>query len=210
MQKRSNSDIGDKMAVDTTELSTVYDKLIGMAKKTINAQYEEGRLVGTDFAETLNAAIAAAMQLSLSSVQGQPVLDGQVLDSKVKSFVALANAQKDIEIKDMEIQLATAQIGTENAKQASIVVDDTVKQAISNADTPLKVAQKELINLQAETEVKKESLTTRQNAAYDDVRANEKVDALANVAGMYAAGGSISVGLETELEAAVKAVEARV
>ena len=210
MQKRSNSDIGDKMAVDTTELSTVYDKLIGMAKKTINAQYEEGRLVGTDFAETLNAAIAAAMQLSLSSVQGQPVLDGQVLDSKVKSFVALANAQKDIEIKDMEIQLATAQIGTENAKQASIVVDDTVKQAISNADTPLKVAQKELIDLQAETEVKKELLTTRQNVAYDDVRANEKVDALANVAGMYAAGGSISVGLETELEAAVKAVEARV
>ena len=210
MQKRSNSDIGDKMAVDTAELSAVYDKLIGMAKKTINAQYEEGRLVGTDFAETLNAAIAAAMQLSLSSVQGQPVLDGQVLDSKVKSFVALANAQKDIEIKDMEIQLATAQIATENAKQASIVVDDTVKQAISNADTPLKVAQKELINLQAETEVKKELLTTRQNVAYDDVRANEKVDALANVAGMYAAGGSISVGLETELEAAVRAVEARV
>lgn len=198
------------MAVDTTELSTVYDKLIGMAKKTINAQYEEGRLVGTDFAETLNAAIAAAMQLSLSSVQGQPVLDGQVLDSKVKSFVALANAQKDIEIKDMEIQLATAQIDTENAKQASMAVDDTVKQAISNADTPFKVAQKELINLQAETEVKKELLTTRQNVAYDDVRANEKVDALANAAGMYAAGGSISVGLETALETAVQAVEARV
>jgi len=198
------------MAVDTIELSTVYDKLIGMAKKTINAQYEEGRLVGTDFAETLNAAIAAAMQLSLSSVQGQPVLDGQVLDSKVKSFVALANAQKDIEIKDMEIDLATAQIDTENAKQASMVVDDTVKQAISNADTPFKVAQKELINLQAETEVKKELLTTRQNAAYDDVRANEKVDALANAAGMYAAGGSISVGLETALETAVQAVEARV
>jgi len=197
------------MAVDTIELSTVYDKLIGMAKKTINAQYEEGRLVGTDFAETLNAAIAAAMQLSLSSVQGQPVLDGQVLDSKVKSFVALANAQKDIEIKDMEIQLATAQIDTENAKQASMVVDDTVKQAISNADTPMKVAQKELINLQAETEVKKELLTTRQNAAYDDVRANEKVDALANAAGMYAAGGSISVVLETALETAVQAVEAR-
>lgn len=198
------------MAVDTTELSTVYDKLIGMAKKTINAQYEEGRLVGTDFAETLNAAIAAAMQLSLSSVQGQPVLDGQVLDSKVKSFVALANAQKDIEIKDMEIQLATAQIDTENAKQASMAVDDTVKQAISNADTPFKVAQKELINLQAATEVKKELLTTRQNVAYDDVRANEKVDALANAAGMYAAGGSISVGLETALETAVQAVEARV
>lgn len=198
------------MAVDTTELSAVYDKLIGMAKKTINAQYEEGRLVGTDFAETLNAAIAAAMQLSLSSVQGQPVLDGQVLDSKVKSFVALANAQKDIEIKDMEIQLATAQIDTENAKQASMAVDDTVKQAISNADTPFKVAQKELINLQAETEVKKELLTTRQNVAYDDVRANEKVDALANAAGMYAAGGNISVGLETALETAVQAVEARV
>lgn len=198
------------MAVDTTELSTVYDKLIGMAKKTINAQYEEGRLVGTDFAETLNAAIAAAMQLSLSSVQGQPVLDGQVLDSKVKSFVALANAQKDIEIKDMEIQLATAQIYTENAKQASMAVDDTVKQAISSADTPFKVAQKELINLQAETEVKKELLTTRQKTAYDDVRANEKVDALANAAGMYAAGGSISVGLETALETAVQAVEARV
>jgi len=197
------------VAVDTTELSTVYDKLIGMAKKTINAQYEEGRLVGTDFAETLNAAIAAAMQLSLSSMQGQPVLDGQVLDSKVKSFVALANAQKDIEIKDMEIQLATAQINTENAKQASMVVDDTVKQEISNADTPFKAVQKELITLQAATEVKKEILTTRQKAAYDDVRANEKLDALANAAGMYAAGGSISEGLENDLKAAVVAVEAR-
>lgn len=198
------------MAVDTAELSVVYDKLIGMAKKTINAQYEEGRLVGTDFAETLNAAIAAAMQLSLSSVQGQPVLDGQVLDSKVKSFVALANAQKDIEIKDMEIQLATAQIATENAKQASMVVDDTVKQAISNADTPMKVAQKELINLQAETEVKKELLTTRQKVAYDDVRANEKVDALANAAGMYAAGGSISEGLEAMLKQTTLDAQARV
>lgn len=198
------------MAVDTAELSTVYNKLIGMAKKTINAQYEEGRLVGTDFAETLNAAIAAAMQLSLSSVQGQPVLDGQVLDSKVKSFVALANAQKDVEIKDMEIQLATAQIATENAKQASMAVDDTVKQAISNADTPMKVAQKELINLQAETEVKKELLTTRQNVAYDDVRANERVDALANAAGMYAAGGSISEGLEAMLKQTILDAQARV
>ena len=198
------------MAVDTTELRTVYDKLIGMAKKTINAQYEEGRLVGTDFAETLNAAIAAAMQLSLSSVQGQPVLDGQVLDSKVKSFVALANAQKDIEIKDMEIQLATAQIATENAKQASMKVDDTIKQAISNADTPMKVAQKELINLQAESEVKKESLTTRQDAAYGDVRANERVDALANAAGMYAAGGSISEVLEGMLKQTILDAQARV
>lgn len=192
------------MAVNTVQVSTVYEKLIGLATKTTNSQYDAGRLVGTDYAEAVNAAIAAAMQLAVSSVQGQPIKDGQVLDSKVKSFVALANAQKDIEIADMEIQLMAAQVATEDARQASMANADSINSANSTADSALKAQQKILIGAQKATELAKPALLTAQKDAYNDVKIVARVEAYGDAAGMYAAGGAIAEGLENSLYSAVQ------
>lgn len=192
------------MAVNTVQVSTVYEKLIGLATKTTNSQYDAGRLVGTDYAEAVNAAIAAAMQLAVSSVQGQPIKDGQVLDSKVKSFVALANAQKDIEIADMEIQLMAAQVATEDARQASMANADSINSANSTADSALKAQQKILIGAQKATELAKPALLTAQKDAYNDVKIVARVEAYGDAAGMYAAGGAIAEGLENSLYSVVQ------
>jgi len=192
------------MAVNTAQVSAVYEKLISLATKTTNSQYDAGRLVGTDYAEAVNAAIAAAMQLAVSSVQGQPIKDGQVLDSKVKSFVALANAQKDIEIADMEIQLMAAQVNTEDARQASMANANSINSANSTADSALKAQQKILIDAQKATELAKPALMTAQKDAYNDVRIVARVEAYGDAAGMYAAGGAIAEGLEGSLYSVVQ------
>ena len=67
------------MAVDTTEIASVYDVLIGKANETLDAQYESGRLKGADYAGVLSNALVGVLQLSVSSVQTQPSIDVDLL-----------------------------------------------------------------------------------------------------------------------------------
>jgi len=189
--------------VNVIETEALYDVLIGLAETTISEQYDEGRLVGSDFARVLTTSITNAMQLAINGVQEQPLADAQVLAMKVNDYVMLANSQKDIELKDNKKNLVAEQVQTELAKVVSAGIDDAVKLAQSNNDIAIKGAQTALVAAQVTSEAARKALTERQATAYDDQHHIKVAKAIAGVAGMYAAGGSINATLEGNLQTAV-------
>ena len=178
------------MAVDITQIGTVYDALETKIVGTLTTEYDAGRLKGKEYAEVMTAAISALISSSVTSVLEQPVKEAQVLDMKVKDFVALAESEKERELKDAQILLAQSQVTYENAKITSLGIHDAIDQADSTANLALKGAQKVLIEKQQLTEVAKESLTKRQTAGYDDQRRVKKAEVLNNSVGMFGAGGT--------------------
>lgn len=195
------------MAVDITQIGTVYDALETKIVGTLTTEYDAGRLKGKEYAEVMTAAISALISSSVTSVLEQPVKDAQVLDMKVKDFVALAESEKDRELKDAQILLAQSQVTYENAKITSLGIHDAIDQADSTANLALKGAQKVLIEKQQLTEVAKETLTERQTAGYDDQRRVKKAEILNNSVGMFGAGGTtVPAGFTEAALAAANAI----
>lgn len=178
------------MAVNIAEIGVVYDALETKIVGTLTTEYDAGRLKGKEYAEVMTAAISALISSSVTSVLEQPVKDAQVLDMKVKDFVALAESEKERELKDAQVLLAQSQVTYENAKITSLGVHDAIDQADSTANLALKSAQEMLIEKQRLTEIAKEALTQRQTTGYDDQRRVKKAEVLNNSVGMYGAGGS--------------------
>jgi len=63
------------MAVDVAQIGTVYDVLIGKAKETLLEEYNSNRLKNEGYTTVLSHAIEKALDLSVSSVQQQPLTD---------------------------------------------------------------------------------------------------------------------------------------
>ena len=195
------------MLVNITEIGTVYDALETKIVGTLTTEYDAGRLKGKEYAEVMTAAISALISSSVTSVLEQPVKDAQVLDMKVKDFVALAESEKERELKDAQILLAQSQVTYENAKIESLGIHDAIDQADSTANLALKGSQKILIDKQRDTEVEKKLLTTRQTAGYDDQRRVKKAEVLNNTIGMFGAGGTaLPADFETAALAAANAI----
>lgn len=94
-----------------------------------------------------------------------------------------------------------------DAEITSMGIADEINQAKAEKDNLLKDAQKALIDKQVLTEEEKKELTIRQKAAYDDKLRIEEANALANVTGMFGAGGTaLPEGLETAMLDAIAAV----
>ena len=185
------------MAVDITQIGTVYDALETKIVGTLTTEYDAGRLKGKEYSEVMTAAINALITSAVASVQEQPIKDAQVLDMKVKDYALLANTQKDIELKDMEIAKAEKDALFIDAKINSLGIEDAIKQAQSTADVATKGAQLTLITAQTGGENAKTLLTTRQKDYYDDQKMLKTLDSAANALGMYAAGDTlIPAGLE--------------
>jgi len=200
------------MAVNTIEINSVYEALITLASATISEQFESGRLVGKDYATVLNSTITTAMQLAINSVQEQPIKDAQVLDMKVKDFVALAANEKDIEMKAQQILLLGAQKALEEQKKSSMVIADTIAGANSTADISLKGAQKLFIDAQTTTEANKDDLIAAQTTYYDEQVKIKKAEVIGQTVGMITAGtGNYDAlsgvgGLTEKLNTAIDAI----
>ena len=195
------------MAVDITQIGTVYDALETKIVGTLTTEYDAGRLKGKEYAEVMTAAISALISSSVTSVLEQPVKDAQVLDMKVKDFVARAESEKERELKDAQVLLAQSQVTYENAKITSLGIHDAIDQADSTANLALKGAQKVLIEKQQSTEIAKEALTERQTAGYDDQRRVKKAEVLNNSVGMFGAGGTtVPAGFTEAALAAANAI----
>ena len=195
------------MAVNIAEIGVVYDALETKIVGTLTTEYDAGRLKGKEYAEVMTAAISALISSSVTSVLEQPVKDAQVLDMKVKDFVALAESEKERELKDAQILLAQSQVTYENAKITSLGIHDAIDQADSTANLALKGAQKVLIEKQQLTEVAKGTLTNRQAAGYDDQRRVKKAEVLNNSVGMFGAGGTtVPAGFTEAALAAANAI----
>ena len=178
------------MAVNIAEIGVVYDALETKIVGTLTTEYDAGRLKGKEYAEVMTAAISALISSSVTSVLEQPVKDAQVLDMKVKDFVALAESEKERELKDAQILLAQSQIDMEKSKIASLSLHDTLDQADHAANIELKAAQKNLIQAQELTEDAKAALTERQTLGYNDQARVKRAEILNNTVGMFGAGGT--------------------
>ena len=195
------------MAVNIAEIGVVYDALETKIVGTLTTEYDAGRLKGKEYAEVMTAAISALISSSVTSVLEQPVKDAQVLDMKVKDFVALAESEKERELKDAQILLAQSQIDMEKSKIASLSLHDTLDQADHAANIELKAAQKNLIQAQELTEDAKAALTERQTLGYNDQTRVKRAEILNNTIGMFGAGGTaLPANFEAAALQAAKAV----
>ena len=245
------------MAVDITQIGTVYDALELKIIGTLTTEYDAGRLKGKEYSEVMTAAITALISSSVSSVLEQPVKDAQVdlieeqiaasqanttrentdsekkrelmdeqiaasqadtlikeemkdaqvLDLKVKDFVALAESEKERELKDAQILLAQSQIDMEESKISSLNLHDALDQADHAANIELKAAQKNLIQAQEVTEDAKATLTERQTLGYNDQTRVKRAEILNNAIGMFGAGGTaLPAGFEAAALQAAKDV----
>ena len=195
------------MAVNIAEIGTVYDALETKIVGTLTTEYDAGRLKGKEYSEVMTAAISALISSSVMSVLDQPLKDAQVLDMKVKDFVALAESEKDRQLKDAQILLAQSQVTYENAKITSLGIHDAIDEADSTANMALKGAQKTLIELQQVTEDAKASLTDRQTLGYNDQARVKRAEILNNTVGMFGAGGTaVPADFTATALAAAKAV----
>lgn len=79
------------MAVNTTEIMTVYDTMIAKIKSTLDAEFDANRLTSDLYAKALISAMQQTLQLATSTVQQQPVLDAQV--SKTNADTAFTTTQ---------------------------------------------------------------------------------------------------------------------
>ena len=171
------------MAVNTTEIGSVYDMLMGKAIKTLVQQYDANRLDNATFGQVMSNAIIAVIQNTVMAVQNQPKIDAEISATSAQASATSAQSTADTALKAKQGLLIDAQASATSA-QASAT------SAQSTADTALKAKQGLLIDAQANTEVEKKLLTTRQKTAYDDNIRVKEAEMLANIAGMMGAGGA--------------------
>ena len=198
------------MAVDVTQIATIYDALMANAESTIIEQFDAGFIKGADYAVVLNQAITAAMQLAAMSVIEQPIKDAQLLDIKVKDFVLLAESEIERRVRAEEELLIASQVLTEGVKALSLGIEATTKDASTDANILIRAAQGELIDAQATTETNKVALTNRQKTWFDDQRNIKKAEIIGQAAGMYGAGGVPSAELTSSLTTAIANIGGRV
>ena len=195
------------MAVDITQIGTVYDALEAKIVGTLTTESDAGRLKGKEYSEVMTAAISALINSSMMSVLEQPLKDAQVLDMKVKDFVMLAESEKERQLKDAQIKLANSQIAMEDGKIKSLALHDRLDSADNAMNLELKQAQKDLILLQQTTEDSKAALTDRQILGYNDQTRVKRAEILGNTIGMFGAGGTaIPAGFEAAALQAAKGV----
>jgi len=66
------------MSVNTTETLSFFNSMIAEMKTILDAEYDSERLNSDLYAKALVSMMQQTMQLAASTVQQQPVLDGQV------------------------------------------------------------------------------------------------------------------------------------
>ena len=197
------------MAVDIAQIETVYEELMANVEATLTEQFNVGYVKGADYANVLSQAMTAAMQLAAMSVIEQPVKDAQLLDMKVKDFVALAESEIMRELLGQEELLVAAQVETEGVKVISIGIEAATKTAATDADVLIRTAQKALIDAQSTTETNKAALTVRQKTWFDDQKNIKKAEIIGQAAGMYGAGGVPSAELSSTLATAIANIGGR-
>ena len=184
------------MNVDIAQISTVYKALEAKIVETLTTEYDAGRLKGKEYSDVMTSAITALITNSVASVQEQPLKDGQVLDFKVKDYTLLAVTQKDIELKDAEVDKAISEAEFVDAKILSISVDSGIKEAQRQADLDIKTAQGSIITAQTTSETNKAALFTRQGTYYTDQAKLKTLEAATNMMGMQAASDmDLDIGL---------------
>ena len=105
------------MAVNITEIGSVYDTLMGKVTNTLVQQYDANRLDNATFGQVMSNAIIAVIQNSVIAVQNQPKIDAEISATSAQASAVTAQSTADTALKTKQGLLIDAQINTEVEKK---------------------------------------------------------------------------------------------
>ena len=130
------------MAVNVTETLSVYNSMITEMKATLDAEFDANRLQSDLYAKALVSIMQQTMQLATSTVQQQPILDGQKLKTEADTAFTI---EQDVQLaasvtfnnKIKALDSYGDMIGTMGAGSLSISTDmwTTFFQMVSGLNT---------------------------------------------------------------------------
>ena len=211
------------MAVDTTQVQSIYTALNTSAQATLDVQWNDQRLRGADYANVVAQTITALLQTSAQLLEQQEQLTEQARQADAN--LAEQARQYDANLLEQQAELAekAREFDTQLAQQATLEANNLAeqgRQADANIvekgrefdaqlaqDAPVKTAQAALITQQKLTEIAYTALKKRQTTMYNDNLRVEEAKMLTNVVGMFGAGGTaLPTGLETQMVNAINLV----
>jgi len=193
------------MAVNITEIGTVYNALETKVNNTLTTMFESYNITAEGKAQVLSNAITTMLQLSVSSTQQQETITKDIDIKERQMDIAEANSVKDLLFKDSQKLILDQQKLTEIQRTSQLVQsisESTEKQAYNVANTQKQgilldgqasklTADIALVSAQKDTEGEKKLLTARQKDSYNDNLRIEEAKSASNVVGMAWAGGTI-------------------
>ena len=141
----------------------IFDDLMETATKHLDAQWNNQRIRGEQYAEVYTQIYIKTLELALNAWIQKPkaVADTLLtLDNIDKTNAEIANVEKDTEVKECQRKLTCKQADHEEAK---IELTDAQKDNVE-ADTEVKDCQRQLTCAQATHEGVKQQLTTAQKS----------------------------------------------
>lgn len=130
------------MAVNVTETLSVYNSMITEMKATLDAEFDANRLQSDLYAKALVSIMQQTMQLATSTVQQQPILDGQKLKTEADTAFTIEQdtqlaASVTFNNKIKALDSYGDMIGTMGAGSLSISTDmwTTFFQMVSGLNT---------------------------------------------------------------------------
>jgi len=163
------------MAVNITEIGTVYDALETKVNDTLTTMFESYNITAEGKAQVLSNAIATMLQLSVSSTQQQETITKDIDIKERQMDIAEANSVKDLLFKEAQTEaidsekvikeaqsakdLETKQssIELQSAQKLSIDSEKAIKEAQSAKDLLFKDSQKLILDQQKLTEIQRTS-----------------------------------------------------
>ena len=131
------------MAVNITEIGTVYNALETKVNNTLTTMFESYNITAEGKAQVLSNAITTMLQLSVSSTQQQETITKDIDIKERQMDIAEANSVKDLLFKEAQ----TEAIDSEKA----------IKEANSVKDLLFKDSQKLILDQQKLTEIQRTS-----------------------------------------------------
>lgn len=105
------------MAVNTTEIGTVYNVLEGKMLGTLENLFNAYEIDATQKATVIAQGLTTILNLSVQSVQQQPLTDAQVSASSAQSSAITAQSTADTALKAKQGELIDKQKDTEVEKK---------------------------------------------------------------------------------------------
>ena len=106
------------MAVNTSEILSVYDALMNKTKFTLSELFDTHSIKSEDKAKVISMAITQVIQTSAQLVQSQPLQDAQVAQAQAQTSAISAQSTADTTIKTKQGALIDAQKDVEVEKKA--------------------------------------------------------------------------------------------
>ncbi|MDT8337578.1 MAG: hypothetical protein RQ763_00120 [Sulfurimonas sp.] len=153
------------MAIDTEDLSTIYDTFLSKSLKELNDTQASMQMEDEHFSAIMSEIIKSSMENSVRAYQAinaNALVQAQIATELKKALDIVSTTTvrdlqnaKDLLLKDEQISMLTAQQATELKKALDIVSTTTVRDLQNAKDLLLKDEQISMLTAQQATELKK-------------------------------------------------------